>query len=429
MSLSSRIRQARMAKGLTQAQLAAPRYTHAYVSSIESGRRRPSEAALSHFASRLEMDAEELATGRPPGLAARLEMELQEARRKVSAGDFSEADSHYLRLGEQAAEHRLHLIEAKAVQGRALCAERTGDLEQAIELYESAEDKLGEESPIARADAIAGEARCLQMMGDTRYAAHVLEGLLETIERSGLREPQSLLRIHSSLVAAYFELGLYDKAAKSAETALQLSANVSDPEGLANMCINAARALLHQKRHEEAAQTLRRAEDLYRQLDFRSETASAYLAQGYIMARQGENEGAREKLQRAITLFEDGPNPIDEANAVNELARIERTSGNLQTARDLLQRSISLLKDNDVAELALAHRELGLCDIDTDSKVAEKNLRTSIELYERASEPAQLSATYRVLGDLLVKRGDARGGCDAYRTGIVALETSLGEVV
>ena len=429
MSLSSRIRQARMAKGLTQAELAAPRYTHAYVSSIESGRRRPSEAALRHFASRLEMDATELATGRPPGLAAELEVELHEARKKVSGGAVAEADTEYRRTADAAARHGLHLLEAKAVQGRALCAERTGDLERAIELFESAEDKLREESPIARAVAVAGQARCLQMMGDTRYAAHILEGLLETIERSGLREPQSLVRIHSSLVAAYFELGLYEKAAKSADTALQLSADVSDPEGLANMCINAARSLLHEKRHEEATETLRRAEDLYRQLDFRSETASAYLAQGYIMARRGETETARDKLQRAIALFEPGPNPIDEANALNELARIERTSGNLQTAKDLLQRSISLLRDNDVAELALAHRELGLCDFETDTKVAEKNLRASIELYERASEPAQLSATYRVLGDLLVGRGDSKGGCEAYRTGIVALETTLGEPI
>jgi tetratricopeptide (TPR) repeat protein len=425
LSLGKRLKKMRVGSGLTQAELAAPSYTHAYVSSIEAGRRRPSAAAIAHFATKLGVDEDELATGRPADLAARLQMRLQEARKKVSSGDFDGARSDYEGVGREAKRYNLTTLVAKSIQGRALCVERSGDLEGAIELYEKAEEELAGESPIARADAVAGRARCLQMLGDTRFAAYLVESLLVSLEHSGLRDPDALVRSHASLVAAYFELGLYEKAAASADLAIKLARRANDPEGLANMHINAARVLLHQGRHAEAEDSLRRAEHLYRDLDLRSETGSAYLAQGYIAARQDRVGEAREKLQLAISFFQDYPNPVDEANATNELARLERLDGKVTTARDLLERSIELLGDSDVAELALAYRERGLCLVESDPASAEKDLRHAIELYERASETVQLPATYRALGDLLTDQGDATGGCEAYRTGILVLEGAL----
>ena len=422
MSLGKRLKKMRLAAGLTQAELAAPIYTHAYVSSIEAGRRRPSPAALEHFARNLKADVDELATGRPVDLTAQLDIRLQEARRKVSAGDFAGALDQYDKVAKEARRYDLSRILAKAQQGRALCAERRGALEEAIEGYEAAEETLSSESPVARVDVVAGKARCLQMLGDTRYAAYLMETLLVSLEHARLQDPNALVRIHASLVAAYFDLGLYQKAAASAEIALKLASRVTDPEGLANMHINAARVLLHEGRRAEAEDSLRRAEDVYRELDLLSERGSVYMAQGYIAARQDLVDEAREKLQLAISFFQDYPNPVDEARATNELGRLERLAGNLNVAEDLLKRSIGLLKEGDVAELAIAHRELGMCRTESDPTAAEKSLRQAIELFERAGEPVQLTATYRALGDLLHAGGDERSACEAYRTGILLLE-------
>ena len=62
--IGTRLRQIRVARGMTQAELASPRYTHAYVSAIEAGRRQPSTKAIEHFAARLGVDPDELMTGR-----------------------------------------------------------------------------------------------------------------------------------------------------------------------------------------------------------------------------------------------------------------------------------------------------------------------------------------------------------------------------
>ncbi|UUW88347.1 helix-turn-helix domain-containing protein [Pimelobacter simplex] len=58
--LGQRIRQARRARGLTQREIAEPEFSVPYISRIEAGERRPSTAALSHFASRMGMTLPEL---------------------------------------------------------------------------------------------------------------------------------------------------------------------------------------------------------------------------------------------------------------------------------------------------------------------------------------------------------------------------------
>jgi transcriptional regulator with XRE-family HTH domain len=55
-----RLRELRLAAGLTQAELAGRRFSHAYVSVLEAGRREPSRSAVEYFAQRLGVAVEEL---------------------------------------------------------------------------------------------------------------------------------------------------------------------------------------------------------------------------------------------------------------------------------------------------------------------------------------------------------------------------------
>lgn len=64
-SVGQRIRAARVAAGLNQRQLAAERYTGAYISALESGKAKPSVAALTFIASQLGLDPAELLSSLP----------------------------------------------------------------------------------------------------------------------------------------------------------------------------------------------------------------------------------------------------------------------------------------------------------------------------------------------------------------------------
>jgi tetratricopeptide (TPR) repeat protein len=418
--LHVRLKRFRIEKGLTQKELAEPRFTAAYMSILESGRRQPSAGAISFLAERLEVAYEELATGRPRDLVPRLMFRLQEARKALSKGDRASAEAEASAIRGEATEHEVVRIEAKAVELLALIQERNGTRDGALELYEEAERLLRDEPLPLRTEAIAGQARCLQMLGDLRYAIHLLETHLAVLERSHMPDPLALMRVNAALVWPYSEGGLDRKAAEAAKNALALGSSVDDPSRVASMHLNAARSLLEQGLPEDAMRSLEHAEELYTALAWDSEVAMAYLARGIVMADSGDLNQARSLMQRSIGVLETSADEITQARALNELARVERTLKNRTEAKACLDRAISLLSDSDVAELALSYRELGLCHWSDEPELAEKNLRQAISLFDRAERPLRSATTWLSLGDLLMETGNEPGATEAYREGLRA---------
>ena len=83
--IGTKLRTARHAAGLTQQQVAAGRYTKAYVSALENGLIKPSMAALRFLAVRLGTTPSEL-LAESDTRWARLDAEL-----RLAAGDFQSA--------------------------------------------------------------------------------------------------------------------------------------------------------------------------------------------------------------------------------------------------------------------------------------------------------------------------------------------------
>src|SRR4029450_2039975 len=87
--VGARIRSLRTAKGLTQAQVAEPNYTKAYISMLESGRTRASMKALEHIAGALGVKPSDLLGG--SSTPATPQYDLLEARRLIEQGKAAEA--------------------------------------------------------------------------------------------------------------------------------------------------------------------------------------------------------------------------------------------------------------------------------------------------------------------------------------------------
>ena len=420
--LGRRLRRLRLAQGMTQKELAAPNYSYAYVSTIEAGRRTPSREAVEHFARRLGVSPEELLTGRPADLEARLELRLQEALVAMSGGAMDESLQTFRSIAKEAKRSGLPRVHAKAEGALGLWCERHSEYEEGLAHHQVAEELLRGEPPIEWVDAIAGEARCLEALGDLRYAIFLLESLLDRLEREQLRDPDALSRLHASLVFAYLEAGLHRKAARSGEELLALGPHLQDPVRVAQMHMNVARLFLEEGRIEDAQRSLRRADEVYRQRDMKTESAGAHLALGYVASRHGDLAHARSELKDAIAIFEETANEPDLIRALNELARVERLEGAIGSARELLERSIVLTGDSDAPILAWAYRELGTTFVNEDTSIAEKHLRTAIDIFERSEQAFEIAITYRALGDVLAARGEREAASDAYRTGIMSLE-------
>lgn len=423
--VGQRLRRLRLEKGLSQLAVAAPRYSGAYVSQVESGKRRPSSSALAHFAEQLGVTFDELATGRPRSLAAELELRLQEGYEDVYAARYRAADEAFEVAAAAAREYNLHAIEARAEEGQGLVAEREGNPEDALAHYERALE-LWESSPLSRrVEAVAGVARCTQMRGDVRYAIHILETYLMRLRREGLEDPVALMRGYSSLIWPYTEAGLYQQASEAASSALRYEPKIEERAEVASMYMNVARELLRRGDADEALASLKRAEDLYRVLNWKTELARAHANKAIVLAQQGDLEGSRSETLQALDLIRGTSSKLSEARALNELARVDRLLGRLEEARKVLEQSLRLLRKGDVGERALAYRELGLCLFESDKEASERHLRKAIVLYRQAGQYLHVAATCRDLGDLLCSRGKDESGREAYREGLLAVDEAV----
>jgi tetratricopeptide (TPR) repeat protein len=422
MDVGTRLRRLRLAKGLTQRELGAPRYTHAYVSTIESGKRTPSRSALEHLAGKLGVDVDELLTGRTPGLETAIRLEIHEARVAISSGDLAGAEERLRRATRDARRVASKRLEASAEQVRGLWLLRTGRPEEAIERYQRAEELLADDSPTARAEAVDGKAACFTALGDVRYAIFLLESLLDEIERAGLRDPDALARVHAGLVYSYLDAGLYRKAADSAAELERLAPRVDDPIRVGQMYMNVARQYLTAGRVADATASLQRAEDAYRQQGLLAEAGGASLARGYVLVREGDVDGAERELERAREIFERTDDTSDLTRTLNELGRVERLRGRVDLAIAHLERSIALLGTTDAPVLGRAHHELGVALTDVDDARAEKELRTAAEIYDRTGQPISEAVALGALAVVFERRGEIGAAFEAYRDAVAAVE-------
>ena len=114
--LAGRLRAARERAGLSQRSLARGICTPAYVSRLEKGERIPSLQLLRRIASRLGVDAEELASGLPK----RPEDPLLDAELALRLGETIEAE----RLFTAALEDDERSLHARALAGRRSSRDR-----------------------------------------------------------------------------------------------------------------------------------------------------------------------------------------------------------------------------------------------------------------------------------------------------------------
>lgn len=157
-----RLRELRLAAGMTQAELAGRRFSHAYVSVLEAGRREPSRAAVEYFAQRLGIGVEELWSEKGASWALQMAQDLK--------------------------------AEGMHAESRELLARTLGNLERDRELHPRVLVVLHRE--LARVDvdhdpasAAAHLQRCLELAGDDegllaeRAEAHA--GLGELLDGQG----------------------------------------------------------------------------------------------------------------------------------------------------------------------------------------------------------------------------------------------------
>ncbi|MGA4843699.1 tetratricopeptide repeat protein [Streptomyces sp. G45] len=425
--IGRRVLRLRTERGLTQRQLAEPAYTPAYVSTLESGKVRPSEAALRHLAERLGVGYEELATGRPARLATDLRLRLTDARRALATGAPKDAAAVFRALRDEAARHGLDPERAAALQGLGDCLLESGDLTEARETFAAVERLLADEPLPRRVPAIRGRATAHLLAGELRYSCYLLETTLDELNAAGLHDPDALLLLYTASIAPYMDMGAHARAAHAAELALALAPRVSDPALVAHMHRGVARTLIAEGRTAEADASLAKAQELYQQLHIRTELAHCHWMRGYVHAQDGDLERAESELRTARDMLASKRAALFTEQVEVELADVLRRRGKAAEAEALLRPLLTpdgsdagaLGAERGAVHAGGAHRLLGLIAEERgDTDTAEEHYCAALSLLERSSAAGDVADLCRLLGDLLRRTGRVEAALDAYRTGL-----------
>ncbi|ARE72872.1 MULTISPECIES: helix-turn-helix transcriptional regulator [unclassified Streptomyces] len=417
--IGRRVQRMRSELGLTQRQLAEPSYTSAYISTLESGKVRPSETALRFLATRLGTSYEELTTGRPAHLATELRLALTDAQQTLATGAADEAAARYRRLLAEAEQLGLVREQAEARLGLGDCALESGELPDAIGHFEAAERLLADEPLTRRARPIRGRAVAHLLAGELRYACYLLESTIDELGASGLSDPEALVLLNAAIIGPYLDMGAHARAARAAELALSLAPQVGDPALVAGMHRQVARTFLAGGRVAEADASLGKAQEIYGQLRLRTDLAHCHWMRGYVQAQNGELASAERELRTARDMLSARRAGLYTAQVEVELADVLRQLGRYEEAAGLLSALLELGDSHGAVHAGGAHRLLGLMAEERgESESAEEHYVQALALLERSGATGDLADLCRLLGDLLRRTGRVEAAMDAYRTGL-----------
>jgi len=332
-TLGTRIRNARLAKGLTQAQVAADDASTAYISRIEAGHRRPDGRLLERIAARLDTTLEQLLHGVDAGQRAEATLKLDYAEIALASGEAGDALTRTQEVIEQIDGGVLPELRPRALYLRALAHEATGRLDDAIIGFE---DLMAGASP---ADLWLGAAialsRCYRESGDIARAIDIGTNALDRLAEYDLDGTDEAVQLAVTVAAAHFERGDVAHAVRLCHRAIERAESLDSPAAKASAYWNASVMESNQGKVESAVSLAQKAIALL-ELDSDNRNLARLRSQlGVCQLRLDPPaiEDARANLEQAERELEwSSASPTDAARNQLALARAHHLAGDLDEA-------------------------------------------------------------------------------------------------
>jgi tetratricopeptide (TPR) repeat protein len=331
--LGARIRDARVARGLSQTELAGSEFSVAHISRIEAGLRRPSRQVLERLAERLALSADDLLASLSQRRLDEARLGLDYAELSLESGEPAEAETQAARvLGSLPRTAPAALLDRAAFL-RARALESLGRLDDAIELL----DGLAERGPsLDWAGWCVALCRCYRESGDFGRSVDLGERVVAAMRTAGLDGSDEAVQMTVTLAAAYFERGDVGHAVRLCRRAI----DAADASGSAKA---RASAYWNASMIEAKEGSVAKAIPLARK-------ALALLSEG-----EGGRNLARLRSQLGIMLLQADPPEVAEAAGNLDRARDEfaaTSSSPVDIARNDLARARAMFLADDRHEAA-----------------------------------------------------------------------------
>jgi transcriptional regulator with XRE-family HTH domain/Tfp pilus assembly protein PilF len=425
--LGERLRQLRVAAGLTQSELAGERFSKEYVSQIERGKTRPTAETIEWLAARLGVDPGFLASGVSADERTRVEAVIARAEGLTEGRRYDEAIAELVGIRSAVAATGAVELDVRATAGEAWARLRAGAPREALPLFERVRDLV--ESPtfsdLERAEALFGLGACRYWLSSISTSVALLDQALQLAERSGV--PCDPLKSH----ILYFRARCrqrqrdWEAAREDVELALELVDSLSDRRGLAHLYLQASLIAERDGHWVTARSHAERAKAIFEELADRVHVGLLLNNLGGFQFLLGKPEEAVELLKQSFAVALEVGEEVEAGRAVSSLAQVHLRTGEPTLAEEQARQALQFLagREDHLDEIGNVQLVLGRALLDQgrleEAAAALDEAESTLQLLESASHVA---AAWVAKGDLAALRGDDAGAARLYKRAAEALQ-------
>jgi tetratricopeptide (TPR) repeat protein len=405
-SIGQRLKRLRLARGLSQRELASPGVSYAYISRIEAGTRQPSVKALRRLAAKLSVSPEYLETGSDLDAAEARELKLSDAELRLRLEDSPDSEQSVAGVLEDALRAGDTVNAARARIALGFAAAQRGDHAEAAARLEAA---IAEHrpSPLERHDVYATLGHAYALVGRPERAVEVFENCLAEVTETAPDDTALQARYATALSYALSDMGELGRAEAVVQDALdRASQHETDPYMRVRLYWSLARLSEMEGKSAEALHHIRRAIALLETTDDTIHLGRAHLLSAWIMTSQGNPKAAIRHLDEAEKLFGPHLSGDDLAGLKVERARAAAAEGSGDRAVEMARDAIELIGDRQPAELGLAFWALGEgLALQGEPDAAHEAYRRAVDLLSDQRRWREATQACQAWGKMLRKAG------------------------
>jgi tetratricopeptide (TPR) repeat protein len=418
--LGERLRQLRVAAGMTQTELAGDRFSKEYVSQIERGKTRPTRETIEWLAGRLGVDAGFLANGVSADERGRVDAALARADALVEARRNDEAVAEFEQVRSAVLATGLPELEVRALSGEATVRMRRGEVREAITLLERARALTESHafSDVERGDVLFRLGVARFKLNSVQTAIALFDEALKVAERSEI--PSDLLRsnIFAWRSRCYRRRRDLEAAREDVERALELAESLNDTRTAADVYFQASIVADREGHWVLARSYAERAKAAYEELADRGNLGRLLNNLGGINFLLGHPEEALAFLKDAVRIALEVGNDAEAAHAVNGIAQVHLRTGDVALAEEQARYALKLLGDreDELHEIGNAQLVLGRALLEQNRlDEAGEAIDAGERAYDQMSSGSHRAEAWIAQGDLAARRGDDRTAAKLYR--------------
>ena len=425
--LGERLRQLRVAAGLTQSELAGDRFSKEYVSQIERGKTRPTGETIDWLADRLGIDAGFLASGVATDERAQLEGALSRAEALYEANEDEDAVEAFEPLVAAARATGAAELQVRALSGAGFAKMGVGDHQAALALLNEARAISEAESlsDVERADVLYRLGCCRYQLSSTQTALSLFNEAFALAERSGLPSDALKANILSWRSRCWQRQRDLEAARDDVEHALELARSVDDLRTVGAAYFQASLVADREGHWVLARNYAERAREAYGALADRVHLSQLTNNLGGLNFLLGKTDEAIVLLKEAFSIALDAGQDADAGRAVSSLAQVHLRTGNFEQAEEQARQALELLdgRVDYVDETGSAQLVLGRALLEQDDlDGAGEAFAAAEESFADLGSASHRAAAWIARGDLAARLGDHERAAELYRTAAEALQ-------